>query len=293
MSLIIRSPHLHRPSPGHGALAHWTPNNGWVVCLGPGWGKGSTKLKYGKDVDFLEHTKARESGERFLSVLRARWISDIIGGERKCFGLSSLRGNELDKPPSFWNTFALYLQRSLAEMLEGSSRRGATARATIDLFSSHASTHASTTETIDIDESGNIIIPACATCMPDPSANPSGNDKIIFMRSILGGKQLHYSRLGPQQSFVYRINVPIAGTYALTAHVVTPSWKQSLLLSVNGSEELIVIPLPFTIGMWQTTQPLNLELHGGSNTFTFSRNDDAKGITIKYFKLELMDWCLD
>lgn len=223
---------------------------------------------------------------------RARWIG-IIGGEKKCFGLSSLRGNEPDNPPSFWNTFALYLQRYMAERLEGTSRRGVpTARTTIDLFSSHATTHAST-ETIDIDESGNIIIPACATYMPDPSANPSGNDKIIFMRSILGGKQLHYSRLGPQQSFVYRVNVPIAGTYALTAHVVTPSWKQSLLLSVNGSEELIVIPLPFTIGMWETTQPLNLELHGGANTFTFSRNDDARGITIKYFKLELMDWCLD
>ena len=71
-------PTIARPSPGHGALAHWTPT-GWVICLGPPWGKGDTKLKYGKDTDFLEHTRARSAGETFKRVLRARLIGELLG----------------------------------------------------------------------------------------------------------------------------------------------------------------------------------------------------------------------
>jgi len=104
-------PTIARPSPGHGALAHWTPS-GWVVCLGPPWGKGNTKEKYGRvnDTDFLEHTRARANNYSFKRVVRSRLIGDVIGGEGKCFGLSSARG-EL----GFWNVFTLHVQRSLAE----------------------------------------------------------------------------------------------------------------------------------------------------------------------------------
>ena len=48
-------PTIARPSRGHGALAHWTPE-GWVVNLGGGWGCGWTKTRYNKDVDFLATT---------------------------------------------------------------------------------------------------------------------------------------------------------------------------------------------------------------------------------------------
>lgn len=236
----------------------------------------------------MEHTRARSAGETFKRVLRARLIGDVVGGERKCFGLSSVKG-EL----GFWNAFALYVQRSLAEMTTAppTAGRGATTTRAIDLFSDHESNQSD--EEISVDEGGNITIPACLTSIPDPATNPSGNGKILFMRSTLGGKQLHYNRQGPHQSFEYNVNVPRAGTYALSARVVTPSWKQTLLLSLNGSEEHIEISLPFTIGMWGTTKSLNLELHGGINTLRFSRTGDVKGVTIKDFSLELIDWCAD
>ncbi|KAK1738831.1 hypothetical protein QTG54_010147 [Skeletonema marinoi] len=289
---ILRSfgiPTIARPSPGHGALAHWTPS-GWVVCLGPPWGKGSTKEKYGRvnDTDFLEHTRARAKGYSFKRVIRARLIGDIIGGEGKCFGLSSVRG-EL----GLWNVFTLHVQRSLAEETTAPPMAGRRAKtsSTIALCSDHSSTECD--EEITMDKGGNINIPACSTSIPNPAMCPSGNGKILFMRSNLGGKQLHYSRIGPHQSFEYNVNVLRAGTYAFSARIVTPSWKQTLLLSLNGSEELINIYLPFTIGKWDTTKPLNLELQGGLNTFTFSRTGDCKGVTIKDFSLELMDWCVD
>ncbi len=273
-------PTIARPSPGHGALAHWTPS-GWVVCLGPPWGKGSTKEKYGKkrDTDFLEHTRARASGNSFKSVIRARLIGDIIGGESKCFSLSSARG-EL----GLWNVFTLLIQRSLAERKVPSPTAPS---CSIDLFRDLSSTECRE-ETV-IDRSGNITVPACSTFI----SNPAGNGKILFMRSILGGMQLHYNRIGPHQSFHYNVNVPRAGTYAFSARVVTPSWKQTLLLSLDGSKEIINISLPFTIGNWGTTKPLKLELRCGMNTFSFRRIGNCKGVTIKDFSLELMDSCVD
>jgi len=272
----------YRPSPGHGALAHWTPS-GWVVCLGPPWGKGDTKLKYGKDIDFLEHTRARGTDELFQRVMRARWIGDVVGGEMICFGLSSVKG-----ALGFWNALALYVQRSLAEG-PATKRKGSSVRA-IDLLSDLTTSESN--EIITVDKDGNITIPACVTSIP-PATNKCGNGKIIFMSSILGGKQLHYNRIGPHQSFEYIVDVARSGTYALSARVVTPSWKQKLSLSLNGSDELIEINLPFTAGMWAFTNSINLELQSGRNSFRFSRDGDVKGVTIKDFKLDLMDWCLD
>ncbi len=73
-------PTTARPQRGHAALVHWTPD-GWVPCLGAGWGSGWTKTRYNKDLDFLANTQARATGEPFLQVKRAQWIGDVDGRE--------------------------------------------------------------------------------------------------------------------------------------------------------------------------------------------------------------------
>ncbi|MGI9241889.1 MAG: carbohydrate-binding domain-containing protein, partial [Verrucomicrobiales bacterium] len=80
-------------------------------------------------------------------------------------------------------------------------------------------------------------------------------------------------------------DVPVAGKYALKARVATPSWKQSLRLVVNGAGQPSEIALPHTVGMWDTTEPLGIELVKGRNVLQFSREGDVKGITIKDFTL--------
>jgi hypothetical protein len=106
------------------------------------------------------------------------------------------------------------------------------------------------------------------------------------MKSVLGGFQLHYSRTGKDQDFEYTFDAPAAGTYALTARVVTPSWKQHLFVSVNGAKEKTDIALPHTVGMWETTGPVEITLAEGRNVLTFSReHPNLKGVTIKEFTL--------
>ncbi|MFO7821068.1 MAG: hypothetical protein R6V56_03285 [Lentisphaeria bacterium] len=269
-------PTTARPSPGHGALAHWTPD-GWVVCLGGGWGAGSTKTRYHDDLDFLATTQARES-EKYVQVKRAQWIGDVLG-EKRVFGFRS--GN-----PGFWYGVSLYRQRSIIEELEAVALEavGKELGEANESDVSYNFVSPPVTEEdrkITVDENGVITIPAAACSKPTKSTG-----KIIFMKSNLGGKQLHYSRNGKQQEFEYTFEAPSAGTYALTARIANPSWGQHLMVAVNGAETPIDIKLPLTLALWDTTEPVQITLDKGKNVLTFSRaGDNIRGLTIKDFTL--------
>ncbi len=271
-------PTTARPQTGHAALVHWTPA-GWVPCLGAGWGHGWTKTRYGKDLDFLATTQARATGSKFLEVKRAQWIGDAMG-EPRVFGFLSGR-------PGFWYGVSLHRQRALIEAaaqkaLEAVGQDLAEANETKEQIDVARVTWTAADREVVIDERGVITIPAAATSKPTAS-----NGKILFLQSALGGKQLHYSRNGAPQEFEYSFDVPTAGSYALTARVVTPSWQQRLRLTVNDAGTAIEIPLPFTVGKWSETLPVEVELVAGRNRLRFAHGSDGnpKGFSIRDFTL--------
>ena len=269
-------PTLARPQRGHAALAHWTPD-GWVVCLGGGWGVGWVKGR-NKDLDFLATTQARNSEKAFLQVKRAQWVGDVLG-EKRIFGF-------LSGDPDFWNGVALYQQRAIIEEAKAVALAAVgedigEANETKEKVDIAKVTITEADKKILVGRDGVITIPAAACSKPTKSTG-----KIIFMESNLGGMQLHYSRNGKPEEFEYTFGAPKAGKYALTARVVTPSWKQYLRVTANGAEKPIDIALPFTVGMWDKTQPVEVTLARGKNVLTFSREHEGlKGLTIKDFTL--------
>jgi len=227
------------------------------------------------DLDFLATTQARET-DSFLQIKRAQWIGDVLGEER-AFGL-------LSDNPAFWNGVALYLQRAIVE----EAKAVTLAAVGEDIGESNEpgvedSVEAtSTTEEEQINVvGGTITIPAAACSKPTENTG-----KIIFMPSNQGGMQLHYKRTGGHEVFEYTFEAPAAGKYALNARVVTPSWRQHLLVKVNGDEQPIDVELPHTVGMWDQTEPVEITLVKGQNVLSFSREGDAKGLTIKDFTLK-------
>lgn len=270
-------PTTARPQRGHGALVHWTPD-GWVPCLGAGWGSGWTKTRYDRCNDFLANTQARMAGEPFMMVKRAQWMGDVAG-ENPVYGLSS------KNKPGFWYGTSLYLQKGVIE----SAKAKTIAAVGKDIGEANETKEhveiakVKITEKdrkISVDSKGVITIPAAATSKPTKSSG-----KILFLDSVLGGKQLHYSRTGGHQSFEYTFEAPAAGKYQLTARVVTPSWRQNLLVSANEAKEKVELPLPHTVGLWDTTEAVIIELNKGKNVLSFSREGDVKGVTIKDFIL--------
>jgi hypothetical protein len=108
---------------------------------------------------------------------------------------------------------------------------------------------------------------------------------VIFMKSPGGGMQLHYGRIGEPQPLDYTIEVPRAGRYMLTAKVVTVSPDQRLKVAANGSGDAKEIPLPYTIGAWENTKPVEVTLTAGKNVLRFTRDEPVRGISIKEFAL--------
>ena len=270
-------PTTARPQPGHAALTHWTPD-GWVICLGGRWGVGSTRTRYRKDLDFLANTQARTNAKAFLQVKRAQWVGDVLG-EKRIFGLHA-------GTPGFWYGVSLYLQRDIIEK----AKAVALAAVGTDIGEANeskvkekieAATITEADRKITVGKDGAITIPAVACSKPTNST-----PKIKFMESNLGGMQLHYNRLGNLEEFEYTFDAPAAGKYALTARVVTPSWKQHLFVTANGAGQPTDIALPHTVGMWDTTEPVEVTLVKGRNVIRFSRDHERlKGVTIKDFTL--------
>ena len=104
---------------------------------------------------------------------------------------------------------------------------------------------------------------------------------------MLGGKQLHYSRNGGAQEFEYVFDAPKAGTYQLTALIVTPSWQQILVVKPNGTTSPVEIELPNTVGAWSRTEPVDVELVVGRNVLRFGHRSagQAKGFSVRDFTL--------
>ena len=79
--------------------------------------------------------------------------------------------------------------------------------------------------------------------------------------------------------------MPRAGKYALVAKVVTVQEGQKFLIGTKDSNPPIEIPVPYTIGMWQQTQPVDLPLANGKNVIHIALKDDSRGVSIKEFTL--------
>jgi len=277
---ILRSfgiPTVARPQTGHAALAHWTPN-GWVINLGAGWGAGKGIKQYPTDLAFLAMTQARANEQTYLRVQRAQWIGDVLGETRayELFGKNAATG--------FWNLVALCEQRQIIDEAKAKTLEAVGQ----DIAEANESKEKDVEETVEVTEAdkkidvaanGVITIPAVA-CSLSTNAGT-----VVFMKSNLGGLQMHYNRLGPATTFTYTFDAPQAGKYVLSARVVTVSPNQNVLVTVNEAKEPVVLNLPYTIGKWQKSESVEISLVAGKNVLKFDRPAERRGLTIKEFTL--------
>ncbi|MCF7734445.1 MAG: hypothetical protein K9N23_22370 [Akkermansiaceae bacterium] len=274
---ILRSfgiPTLARPQPGHATLVHWTPD-GWVINLGATWGWGTVVGE--ADTDFLAMTQARRVAAAYPEVLRAQWAGTALG-EKKAAGFGAAA-------TGFWNGVALYRQRAIIEKAKAVTL----AAVGTDIGEANESKEKEVVKSVTVSEAdkkivagpdGVITIPAVACSKPTDST-----PKIRFMKSYLGGMQMHYSRMGNAEPFEYTFDVSAAGKYSLSARVATVSPDQRLLVSANEAKEPIDIAAPYTIGKWDKTPPVEVALVKGKNVLRFTRNEPVKGMAIKEFTL--------
>jgi len=262
---ILRSfgiPATARPSPGHAALARWTPD-GWTVNLGGGWGVGTVDNR--PDREFLQTTRIRKLWPDYLKVLRAEWIATAY---RQPPANDKALGDLWEKLADFSTSLSIAeskpaelaaLGENLGEANEAEDVRAAAVAAATVTDADRKTTSS---------PAGVITIPAGAF----------GGAQLVM--SFLGGQQMIYSK-----PISCEVEVLQAGRYALAARIVTVGQEQDIQVSAND-KEAVKIDIPYTRGMWETTKPVEVSLVQGKNKLSFT--GPSRSMALKDFTLTPM-----
>jgi hypothetical protein len=251
----------------HAAVGHWTPK-GWVTVLGAGfgsswWDKDDTPLSGNH---FLLDSQARVHADDYVKVLRAQWISRILG-EQAYNDRRNVTGG-------FWSRIGLYQQRILASTAETLGPIGQElAEANEREQQLRSAAVASADKEVRM-ENGVMIIPAVG--------HSKASGKSAAMKSFGDGMQLHI--LGGFKA-EYVVEVPQDGKYQILGNVATLQKGQNLLISAAGGSPPTEIDVPYTIGMWEYTAPVTLDLKQGKNTIHVELKAGSRGVTVKDFIL--------
>jgi len=255
----------------HAAVSHWTPK-GWVVNLGAGfqhswWDKDDAPRS---GADFLLETQARVHAQDYLKVLRAQWISRVLG-EQAYNDRKGVTGG-------FWSAMAHYQTVALASTAVALAPLGqelAEANAPKDKVKVDQAQLAETDRKVVVGRDDTIAIPAVA------HSKPSGY--FAIMKGFSGGMQLHCTGGFKAE---YAVEVPRASKYVLTARVVTAQEGQKFFLVLNDAKTPVEIAVPYTLGAWQQTEPVEISLVHGKNVLRLALQDGSRGVTIKEFTLK-------
>jgi hypothetical protein len=255
----------------HAAVSHWTPR-GWVVNLGAGfehswWDKDEVPRS---GSDFLLETQAREHGAEYLKVLRAQWISRILG-EQQYNDRKNIGGG-------IWSSIAHHQTVAMASSAVGLGPLGqelAEANEPKEKQKVEQPKLAESDQKLAIAKDGQITVPAVAF------SKPSGH--FAAMKSFSGGMQIHAT--GGFKAD-YAVEVPQAGNYVLTARVVTVQEGQKFQFAANDTKAPVEVAVPYTIGKWQQTQPVEFALAKGKNVLHVALTDGSRGVSVKEFTLK-------
>jgi hypothetical protein len=267
-------PSRRAPSPGHGAMAHWTPD-GWTTVLGPHF-YFCKHINGMPPMDFLLESQAQQDPKGFKQALMCEWLGQALGEDApRNYGSSG----------GFWRSLGFYRRQAIVED-QKIKDIGTTGEELAESNVSSEEEEIAQIEipekfrTITVAEDGTITIPVAAC------KSPKSGEKILFMESIDGGMQVHYGLKGQRPELLsYTVDIPKAGNYGFTAHVCTVTMDRQFLLRVNR-RTLVNVDIPYTLADWMDTEPVDLELKEGRNRILFTQYAPNKGVSIKEFKLK-------
>lgn len=270
-------PSRRAPSPGHGAMAHWTPD-GWTTVLGPHF-YFCSHINGMNPMEFLLESQAQQDPVEYKKALMCEWLGKALAEDVP---------SDYGSSGGFWRLLGFYKRQAIVEDQEIEDI-GTTGE---ELAESNVTTVKEDIEEIEISEEfrqittdadGIITIPVAAC------RSPKNGEKIRFMESIDGGMQVHYGLGGRRPELLnYTLDIPKAGKYEFTGHVCSVTMKRDFLLRINR-RTLVDVNIPYTKADWMDTEPIELDLKAGANRISFTQKAPNKGVSIKYFKLKPME----
>jgi len=270
---------------GHAAMSYWTPK-GQRMLKGAAWMWGWWGSRSG--TDFLLERDAREFGESYKKVLRADWVSDVLG-EKKYQSHNFIPGD-------FWDGVALYQKRDIVaknnvaelaldspELAESDAKSqkvesNANSKGTIPLFDGR---------TLRFGRGGVILWPSEVTTEADkkivtstagvitiPAIAYSPLKKGIVEQGPKGTfkdfSKEYFVRVSKWEKVAYEFEAPKAGKYTFSARVVTVHNGLIIQVAPNDSKEPSIVDVPNSVGLWVDTVPVAIALVKGKNILHLS-----------------------
>ena len=274
--------------PGHAAMSSWSPAGGWTIQLGASWYYSWWGPRSGEDF-FLE-AQSREGRAAFQAVLRGGWVAkargeapvgiDWVPNNPRAYGKGGVWGAAM----LYAKKIAVNASAPLPPRPVGPSVVSTKVAALVAAWPARWPAPKITT-----DGNGTIVIPGAAVSYVNRSAAVSTMKSFDLLGEqlvILDGNYVDPAA----SSFSYEVPVPEAGTRFLTANFSTWHIDIDLLLRVNNAsdDQLLAVPVFYTVGHWNESQPVPVPLVAGTNVLTFMRSTEASApVALKEFRIYL------
>ena len=266
-------------------MSSWTPT-GWNMMLGAPW-----PASWWGDVggmDFFYETLARNVLPEFQKIMRGGWVANARNDAPIDTRWTSRPGNGAG---GLWSALMVYDKKIVVDAKSPINRVIPPAVAPIvnkiDALLAKWAQPPAPPPPITTAADGTITIPAVSITSKAHSASAS------IMKSWDEGSQLISngcsSSVGPPcfnpstSEIKYNVTANAAGTYYLTANFSTYHMNQDLYVAVNGGANKS-LPVFYTVGWWNQTQPINVTLTKGVNSVAFTRTS-GRDVAYKEFVL--------
>jgi len=260
-------------------FTRWT-SEGWEAMQGTTWETGMWKGKAAKDFKIeLEARNKAPPIEYFKKLVYLKCLADVVDGDPK-----SIPEEEKDvlHPKRFWRSMSVVsmelLFATVVDVSRTFERTGESVVETkIEKYLKMYEDDLPDKEIKCDPDSGKISFPASRH-------NGVTEGNVLVMASFKGGQQLNFVADG-QVEYDIPEDAP-AKTYKVVLEVNTVSDNKTPLTLINfeDDEKRISIALPYTMGLWAKTAPVEIEAKGG-DVIRFIRPQNALGLAIKKITL--------
>jgi len=248
---------------------------------GADWETAVWNGKAGKDFKMeLESRNKAPPIEYFKKLVYLQCLADVIDpGETK-----DIPKEERDvlHPERFWRSMSIVslelLFQTEVEVKRTFERKGeGLVETKVEKYLKMYEADAPDKENKYDDESGKVTIYA-------GNHNGVAEGNVMTMASFKGGQQLNYVADG-QVEYEIPDDAP-SKTYKFVMEVNTVSNANTpmTLINVADDDNRIEFQLPYTMGMWKKTDPIELEASGG-DTIRLMRPKNALGVAVKKITL--------
>jgi len=270
--------------PKNVAMSRWTPK-GWALNFHlpeSDWDTCFWDDRRGSD--FLEEVNARSA------VSEQVYYEKVILLE--CLADACKEKTQKDEdtgfvsPSKIWRSLALIQRKIFTDQVQNDSfQRNGTGVviSKIDRYIQNIDDQAPSLP-FEVDETnGSVVIPAASF------KDSNGKKHVRSHQSFGGGTQLHLIDGEGYVTYVIPDNITFDKDkeYTLIARLSTVHLVQQNLKLEIGSGEVYEIKIPYTIGEWQDTEPIQIKVDGLSTLKFYRRkSNDCFGLAIKDFTLK-------